>query len=101
MKIAVLGAGIVGLAAAHALADEGHVVTIIDREGPAAGTSRGNAGWIAHTDIDPIASPKMLRQVPRFLMDPLGPLAIRREYILQILPWLARLILASRILVCL
>ena len=96
MKIAVLGAGIVGLAAAHALADEGHVVTIIDREGPAAGTSRGNAGWIAHTDIDPIASPKMLRQVPRFLMDPLGPLAIRREYILQILPWLARLILASR-----
>lgn len=73
MKVAVIGAGIVGLATAHALADEGHVVTVIDREGPAAGTSRGNAGMIAHTDIEPIASPKMLRQVPRFLMDPLGP----------------------------
>ena len=96
MKVAVIGAGIVGLATAHALADEGHVVTVIDREGPAAGTSRGNAGMIAHTDIEPIASPKMLRQVPRFLMDPLGPLTIRKEYLLPILPWLTRLILASR-----
>lgn len=96
MKVAVIGAGIVGLATAHALADEGYVVTVIDREGPAAGTSRGNAGMIAHTDIEPIASPKMLRQVPRFLMDPLGPLTIRKEYLLPILPWLTRLILASR-----
>lgn len=96
MKVAVIGAGIVGLATAHALADEGHVVTVIDREGPASGTSRGNAGMIAHTDIEPMASPKMLRQVPRFLMDPLGPLTIRKEYLLPILPWLTRLILASR-----
>jgi len=96
MKIAVLGAGLVGLASAHALADEGHSVVIIDREGPAAGASRGNAGWLAHTDIDPIAHPKMLRQVPKFLTDPLGPLAIRREYLLPILPWLVRLLIASR-----
>lgn len=96
MKIAVLGAGIVGLAATHSLIDDGHQVTLIDREGPAAGASRGNAGWIAHTDIDPIASPKMLRQVPKFLMDPLGPLTIRRNYFFTILPWLVRLIAASR-----
>ncbi len=96
MRIAVIGAGVVGLAAAHALADDGHDVTVIDREGPAAGASRGNAGWLAHTDIDPIASPNMLRQVPGFLLDPLGPLAIRARYLLPILPWLTRLILASR-----
>jgi D-amino-acid dehydrogenase len=96
MRIAVIGAGLVGLASAHALADEGHAVTVFDREGPAAGASRGNAGWLAHTDIDPIASPKMLRQVPRFLLDPLGPLSIRPSYFLPIMPWLARLILAAR-----
>lgn len=96
MKIAVIGAGLVGLASAHALANEGHEITVIDREGPAAGASRGNAGWLAHTDIDPIASPKMLRQVPRFLLDPLGPLSIRRAYFLTVLPWLARLVIASR-----
>jgi len=95
-RIVVIGAGLVGLTAAHALADEGYAVTVIDREGPAAGASRGNAGWLAHTDIDPIASPGMLAQVPRFLLDPLGPLAIRARYLLPILPWLARLILASR-----
>jgi D-amino-acid dehydrogenase len=96
MKVTVVGAGIVGLASAHALADEGHEVTVLDREGPAAGASRGNAGWLAHTDIDPIASPRMLRQVPRFLLDPLGPLAIRPSYLLPLLPWLTRLVLASR-----
>ena len=96
MKIAVIGAGLVGLACAHALADEGHAVIVVDREGPAAGASRGNAGWLAHTDIDVMASPKMLRRVPGFLLDPLGPLAIRTGYLLPILPWLARLIVAAR-----
>lgn len=96
MRIAVVGAGLVGLASAHALADDGHDVVVVDREGPAAGASRGNAGWLAHTDIDPIASPGMLRRVPGFLMDPLGPLAIRARYLLPILPWLTRLIIASR-----
>jgi D-amino-acid dehydrogenase len=96
MKVTVIGAGLVGLASAHALADEGHEVTVLDREGPAAGASRGNAGWLAHTDIDPIASPKMLRQVPKFLLDPLGPLAIRPSYLIPLLPWLTRLVLASR-----
>ena len=96
MKIAVIGAGLVGLASAHALADDGHEVLVIEREGPAAGASRGNAGWLAHTDIDPIASPGMLRRVPGYLLDPLGPLAIRARYLLPILPWLARLLLASR-----
>lgn len=96
MRIAVIGAGLVGLASAHALADGGYDVVVIDRDGPAAGASRGNAGWLAHTDIDPIASPQMLRRVPGFLMDPLGPLTIRARYLLPVLPWLTRLIIASR-----
>jgi D-amino-acid dehydrogenase len=96
MKIAVIGAGIVGAATAHALLDEGHEVLILDREGPAFGPSRGNAGWIAHTDILPIASPKIMRQVPKFLADPLGPLAIRPAYLPRLLPWLARFVLAAR-----
>lgn len=96
MKVAIIGAGIVGVAAAHALLDDGHEVLIIDREGPAYGPSRGNAGWIAHTDILPIASPKNLKQVPSFLLDPLGPLAIRPAYLPKLLPWLVRFLLAAR-----
>lgn len=96
MKIAIIGAGIVGCATAHALLDEGHEVLILDREGPAFGPSRGNAGWMAHTDILPIASPKILRHVPKFLLDPLGPLSIRPAYFVKLLPWLARFVLAAR-----
>jgi D-amino-acid dehydrogenase len=96
MKVAIVGAGIVGAACAHALLDEGHEVLILDRHGPAYGPSRGNAGWMAHTDILPIASPKNLRQVPKFLLDPLGPLAIRPAYLPKLLPWLVRFLLAAR-----
>lgn len=96
MKVAVIGAGIVGVAVAHALLDEGHDVLILDKEGPAFGPSRGNAGWVAHTDILPIASPKILRQVPKFLADPLGPLTIRPAYLPRLLPWLVRFVLAAR-----
>ncbi|MCV9940770.1 FAD-binding oxidoreductase [Boseaceae bacterium BT-24-1] len=96
MKIAIIGAGIVGTATAHALLDEGHEVLLVDKEGPAFGPSRGNAGIIAHTDVLPIASPNMLRKVPGFLLDPLGPLTIRLGYLPQLLPWLARFLLAAR-----
>lgn len=96
MKVAVVGAGIVGVAIAHALLDEGHDVLLIERREPAFGPSRGNAGWIAHTDILPIASPKALRQVPKFLADPLGPLSIRPAYFPKLLPWLVRFMLAAR-----
>ncbi|MGL4728820.1 MAG: NAD(P)/FAD-dependent oxidoreductase, partial [Bosea sp. (in: a-proteobacteria)] len=96
MNITIIGAGIVGCATAHALLDEGHAVTILDANGPAHGPSQGNAGWIAHTDILPLAGPKSLRQLPRYLMDPLGPLAIRPAYLHKIAPWFIRFLLASR-----
>ena len=95
MRIAVLGAGIVGCAIAHALLDEGHEVLLIDRTGPASGTSQGNAGWIAHVDILPLASPKVWRHLPRWLLDPLGPLSIRPAYAHRLAPWLLRFVAAS------
>ena len=73
MDVAVIGSGIIGIAAAHALLDRQHQVTLVDADGPASGASRGNAGWIAHLDILPLASPKAWRTLPRWLLDPLGP----------------------------
>ena len=96
MNIAIIGAGVVGIATAHALIDEGHSVLLIDKGQPGAGTSRGNAGTIAHTDIMPLASPGLIGKVAGYMLDPLGPLAIRPQYLPQLLPWLARFLLASR-----
>lgn len=96
MRVAIIGAGIIGAATAHALLDEGHAVDWIDGEGIASGTSAGNAGWIAHLDILPLASPKVWRSLPRWAFDPLGPLAIRPAYLPKLMPWLARFVAASR-----
>lgn len=90
MKVLVIGAGVIGLSAALMAQARGLSVTVIDREGPAAGASAGNAGAFAFTDILPLASPGILRKVPKWLLDPLGPLTIPPAYALQITPWLYR-----------
>jgi len=94
--VAVVGAGIIGLSVAMHLVAQGRSVLLIDRKGIAQETSAQNAGALAFSDILPLASPRILRQAPRWLLDPLGPLAIRPGYALQIAPWLLRFGMASR-----
>lgn len=89
-QVIVIGAGVVGLSSALAAQARGLRVLVIDREGPAAGASAGNAGAFAFTDILPLASPRILRQAPKWLMDPLGPLTIPPAYALKIAPWMFR-----------
>lgn len=96
MDVMIIGAGIIGIQAAHALIDDGHRVSLVDPDGLAERTSRGNAGMIAHTDIQPLASPKVWRNIPGWLLDPVGPLTIRPSYALKILPWMVRFVAASR-----
>lgn len=90
MAVVVIGAGVVGLSAALMAQARGLAVTVIDREGPAAGASAGNAGAFAFTDILPLASPGILRKAPKWLLDPLGPLTVPPAYALQIAPWMYR-----------
>ncbi|WP_333814241.1 NAD(P)/FAD-dependent oxidoreductase [Tabrizicola sp.] len=89
-RVTVIGAGVIGLSAALMAQARGLSVTVVDREGPAAGASAGNAGAFAFTDILPLASPGILRKAPKWLLDPLGPLTIPPAYALQIAPWLYR-----------
>lgn len=96
MRVAVIGGGIVGAAVAHALLDEGHTVDLVDKDGSASAAARGNAGWIAHLDIQPLASPKVWRHLPAWALDPLGPLSIAPAHLPRLLPWLARFVSASR-----
>ncbi len=88
--VAVIGAGVIGLSIALALQARGLSVTVLDREGPAAGASAGNAGAFAFTDILPLASPGILKKAPRWLLDPLGPLSVPPRYALEITPWMLR-----------
>jgi D-amino-acid dehydrogenase len=88
--VAVIGAGIVGICAAACLSEAGHTVTVIDRTGICEETSSGNAAAFAFSDVLPLAQKGMLRNLPRWLLDPLGPLAIPPSYLPHLLPWLYR-----------
>ena len=94
-KICVIGAGIVGISVALKLSQQGHQVMVLDREGVAAEASQGNAGAFAFTDVLPLASPGIMRNAPKWLLDPLGPLSVPPKYALQIAPWLFRFWRAS------
>ena len=92
----VVGAGIIGLSIALRLRQQGLDVMAIERSGIAAEASRGNAGAYAFSDILPLASPGIIRQAPRWLLDPLGPLSLRPSHLPRIAPWLWRFWRASR-----
>ena len=86
-KVTVIGAGIVGIVTAIHLQREGHQVTVVDRQAPGEGASFGNAGSLAPSSIIPMALPGTLRQVPKWLRDPLGPLSLSWRQLPFMLPW--------------
>jgi D-amino-acid dehydrogenase len=88
--VIVIGAGVVGLSAAIAAQGRGLSVLVLDKTGPAAGASAGNAGAFAFTDILPLASPGIIGKAPKWLLDPLGPLSVPPAYALRIAPWMFR-----------
>lgn len=95
-QIVVIGAGVIGITTALELQRRGHSVLVLDREGVAAQASAGNAGAFAFPEVEPLATPGILKKAPKWLLDPLGPLSIPPAYALRILPWMVRFLLASR-----
>ena len=95
-KIIVIGAGVIGAASALSLREDGHQVTLLDREAPCAGASFGNAGAIVNGSCVPTAMPGILCDVMRMALQPLPALSIRPAYFHKILPWLLRFIWQSR-----
>src|SRR5882724_12541356 len=90
IHIAVVGAGIVGLAVAFHLLNEGAQVTLIDRDPEGDSASLGNGGGIAVTEVVPAAAPGSLWRVLGWMLDPLGPLAVRPTHAPKLIPWLSR-----------
>ncbi|MFN7169011.1 MAG: NAD(P)/FAD-dependent oxidoreductase [Pannonibacter sp.] len=93
--VVIVGGGIIGLSAAFRLAEAGRKVVLVERDELANEASRGNAGAFAFSDILPLASPGILFKAPKWLLDPLGPLAIPPREALYLLPWLLRFFRAS------
>ncbi len=94
--VGVVGAGIVGLCCAHYLTECGFQVTLIDKGDPGRACSYGNAGILTATECGPLGLPGMLSSLPKWLLDPLGPVAVKPSYLPSLMPWGIRLIKESR-----
>ena len=94
-KTLVIGAGIVGLACAYYLHAQGRSVCVIHDAPLDETASCGNAGAIAMAEIIPLAGPGTLLKVPKWLLDPTGPLSIRAGYTLKLWPWFWRFVKAG------
>ncbi len=93
----VVGAGVVGSACALALARAGFPVTVIERDEPGMGASYGNAGFIQTGTPLPYATPGILRQLPKLLLDPESPLSLRWRYLPRQTPFLLRLLANAKV----
>src|SRR5580693_7314391 len=94
-RVGVIGAGMVGVCAASYLQRDGHNVFLIEAGNPGEGASFGNAGAFNASSVTPMAMPGIIRKVPGWLADPLGPLSLRWTYLPAILPYLYRFIRAG------
>ena len=89
MKLAVIGAGIVGITTAFELALDGHDVTVFERRGAAAEeTSFANAGIVAPGYVTPWAAPGMPAKVMRQLLGRHAPVRLSWPLTLGDLSWM-------------
>ncbi|CDX33836.1 putative D-amino acid dehydrogenase protein [Mesorhizobium sp. SOD10] len=96
MPCVVVGAGIVGTAIAYELQRRGETVSLVDRNAPGIGASYGNMASIAVTEFMPASRPGVWAQMPKWLLDPEGPVRVRPAYLPKLVPWFLRFLAASR-----
>lgn len=89
MKICVIGAGVVGVTTAYALAREGHEITLIDRlSEPGELTSKANGGQLSYSYVAPLAGPGVMSSMPGWLLKADSPLRFRPRFDLHQWKWL-------------
>ena len=90
IKVAVIGAGIIGVCTAHFLRKDGYDVTLYDQNEPGTQASFGNAGLFASHECVTANSPHLWKNLPSMLLNKNGPLVIDWFYVVTHLPWAIR-----------
>lgn len=85
----IVGAGVIGVCSAYALAKRGWSVTLVDRyKRPAMGTSKSNGAQLSYCFTDALGSPSTFAALPRLLAGS-GGVSIRPGASPAYLRWLA------------
>ena len=86
-SVVVVGGGLIGLATALILSDRGAEVTIIDREVLGSGASKGNAGFMCTTLLEPLAAPGAVKSALTSLNDPTRALRVHTRALPGMIGW--------------
>jgi D-amino-acid dehydrogenase len=91
VKVLVLGAGVIGVTTAYYLAQDGHEVTVLDRQ-PGAGleASFANAGNVCPGYATPWAAPGMRSKALRWMLKQHAPLKLNFRADPALLAWMGR-----------
>ena len=95
MKICVLGAGVVGLTTAYALARRGHEVTVVEAHARVGqGASLANGAQLSYSYVAPLADASVWRNLPKYLFGRDSPLSWRPAFDAAQWRWIGRFLLA-------
>ncbi len=89
MKIAIIGAGIIGVTTAYELAADGHEVHVFERHSSACEESSfANAGVVAPGYVTPWAAPGMPSKILQYLFQKHAPIRVKLPFQHGELAWL-------------
>jgi len=88
MKIIVIGSGLMGVATAYYLSEQGHEVIVVDRQsGPAQETSFANAGVLHPSQASPWNHPGITWQILKWMGKENSPFLLRPSALPSLLSW--------------
>ncbi len=87
MRIVIIGGGIIGLSSAYYLQESGHDVTVIDKSSMADNCSYGNAGYVCPSHFIPLATPGIIKQGLRWMLNAKSPFYIQPRLSRSLIDW--------------
>lgn len=86
-KVVIIGGGIIGLSSAYYLLQQGHQITIIDKTDMLDGCSYGNAGYISPSHFVPLASPGIVKQGFKWMINSKSPFYVQPRFNKNLINW--------------
>lgn len=87
MKVAIIGGGIIGLSTAYYLQKSGFEVTVIDKSDFTDNCSHGNLGYISPSHFVPLATPGIVKQGLKWMLNSSSPFYVKPRLSMDLLRW--------------
>jgi D-amino-acid dehydrogenase len=86
-NITIIGGGVIGLNCAYYLQKEGYAVTVIERSNISHGCSFGNMGYVSPSHFIPLASPGIIAEGVRYMLNSSSPFYIKPRISSSLMQW--------------